>query len=381
MSRPLRVLHCPASVGGNPGSLARAEREVGLDSWAVAFEPVHMGYTVDEVLFESVRGGRLGRELKRWALLRRALRSFDVVHFNFGSSILPKAYPRGLGPATETGRRTLFQLYARSLQLRDLGWLKRAGKGVAVTFQGDDARQTDYCRTHFEISMPGLPDPSEDEELDRRRRTWISAFDRHADRIYALNPDLLHVLPARAEFLPYASVDPRLWLPSDEDDGVRPPRVLHAPTDPLRKGTGLVLEAVERLRSDGVTFEFELVEGPIARDLALDSYRRADLLVDQLLAGWYGGLAVELMALGKPVIAYIRRDDLDRVPAEMRDELPIVEATPGTIYDVLKELLTTRRAELPALGRRSRAFVERWHDPLAIARRLAGDYGAIASAP
>jgi hypothetical protein len=41
-----------------------------------------------------------------------------------------------------------------------------------------------------------------------------------------------------------------------------------------------------------------------------------------LFAGWYGGLAVELMALGKPVLAYIREEDLSFVDPQMRYELP-----------------------------------------------------------
>src|SRR5262249_48350106 len=110
---------------------------------------------------------------------------------------------------------------------------------------------------------------------------------------------------------------------------------------------------------------------------ALDAYARADILVDQLLLGWYGGAAVECMALGKPVICYIREDDLKFIPEEMRQELPIIHASSATIYAVLKEWLTVRRHELPALGRRCRAYVERWHDPLKIAAGLKADYEAI----
>ena len=100
-------------------------------------------------------------------------------------------------------------------------------------------------------------------------------------------------------------------------------------------------------------------------------------MVDQLLCGWYGGLAVELMALGKPVICYIREADLQFIPAEMRQELPLINATPGTIYDVLKEWLTVRRDRLPQVGRQSRDYVETWHDPLKIAARLKDDYECI----
>jgi glycosyltransferase involved in cell wall biosynthesis len=100
-------------------------------------------------------------------------------------------------------------------------------------------------------------------------------------------------------------------------------------------------------------------------------------LVDQLLAGWYGGLAVELMALGKPVISYIRQNDLTFIPDQMRQALPIINATPQTIYAVLKEWLTVRRGELPRYGEISRAYVERWHDPRRIAQRLKEEYEAI----
>ena len=45
----------------------------------------------------------------------------------------------------------------------------------------------------------------------------IAKSARYADRIYALNPDLLDVLPPQARFLPYANVDPREWTPLSAD--------------------------------------------------------------------------------------------------------------------------------------------------------------------
>ena len=88
MSRPLRILHCPEVVGGMPGELARAERALGAESWAVAFENSVYDYPIDEVLY-APETGRLNREWRRWGLLRRALTRFDVVHFNFGRTLMP----------------------------------------------------------------------------------------------------------------------------------------------------------------------------------------------------------------------------------------------------------------------------------------------------
>jgi glycosyltransferase involved in cell wall biosynthesis len=100
-------------------------------------------------------------------------------------------------------------------------------------------------------------------------------------------------------------------------------------------------------------------------------------VVDQLLAGWYGGLAVEVMALGKPVVAYLRCEDLAFLPESMRAELPIVSAEPATIYAVLKRLLGEDAGQLARLGERSRAYVEHWHDPRSIAARLKADYEGV----
>src|SRR5205807_8468562 len=127
---------------------------------------------------------------------------------------------------------------------------------------------------------------------------------------------------------------------------------------------------------EGIAFRFELIEG-LTREQAKTRYAQADLLVDQLLLGWYGGLAVELMALGKPVISFIRPADLDFVPPGLRSDLPVINATPATIYDVLKDWLTVRRHQLASHGVCSRAFVQKWHDPRNIAAMVVKDYQSI----
>lgn len=381
MTRPIRVLHCPANMGGNVQGLVVAERRAGLASVAVSFERSYLNYASDEVLFNP-DDGWLAREAKRWGLLWRAIREFDLIHFNFGRTIMPTGEPRGQslakkGVISERASR-LKRLASRMLHMCDLPILKAAGKGIVVTYQGDDARQGDYCRAHFAISaVQEVEEGYYSPETDAWKRASIATMGRYADRIYAVNPDLLHVLPAGARFIPYANVDPAEWTPDIPGrDPNRPPVVLHAPSHRGVKGTRFILTALDRLRAEGVKFELVLVER-VAHADARRLYGQADLLVDQLLGGWYGGVAVELMALAKPVIAYIREEDLGHIPPEMRAELPVISATPDTIHQVLKEWLTVRRAELPALGLRSRTFVEKWHNPATIAAMLKADYERI----
>ena len=374
MTRPLRVLHCPEVVGGMPGELARAERALGAASRAVAFDNSVYEYQIDEVLC-TPRTGRLMREWKRWGLLRRALTRFDVVHFNFGRTILPDRTIE----QPDRGRlgMLLRRLYAGVFELRDVALLKWLGKAVFVTFQGSDARQGDFCERHFGPAfLRELPADYFSPETDARKRWRIDKLARLADGLYAVNPDLMYLLPPTAKFLRYGHLDPRDWTPVPSppptDEG---PLVIHAPTHRGVKGTRFVLEAVDKLRSEGVRFRFQLIEG-LPRAEARRLFERADLLVDQLWLGWYGGLAVELMALGRPVVCNIRDDGLRFLPPGMAGELPLIRAEPGTLAAVLREWLTTRRHELPALGERSRRFVERWHDPRDVARKVIADYTA-----
>ncbi len=377
LQRPIRVLHCPTTVGGNPTQLACAERELGLQSISVALEQNYLGYPADEIL-SGPDASKLRRGFKRMGLLWRAIRDFDVIHYNFGSTILPQPKP----PAARQGSRVAGLVpngLLGAMNTCELAMLKKAGKGLVVTYQGDDARQKAFSLANFDISIAHEADKTYyPKDSDRYRQQNIALFEKYADRIYALNPDLLHVLPERAKFIPYANVDPRQWQPVTKAlTSCARPVVLHAPTHHVAKGTGYVLDVVNRLKSEGqIDFEFVLVEG-LSHWEARKLYERADLIIDQLLVGWYGGLAVEAMALGKAVICYIRQSDLKFVPRKMAAELPIISATSETLYDVLKESLTSGKDQLPVRGIKGRTFVERWHDPLNIAAMMKRDYEAI----
>ena len=74
-------------------------------------------------------------------------------------------------------------------------------------------------------------------------------------------------------------------------------------------------------------------------------------MIDQVLAGWYGGFAVEAMAMGKPVACYIRDEDLAVIPTGMRRQLPLVRVHPDTLEQDL-EAAIAQRASWPSGGQR-----------------------------
>jgi len=377
-ARPLRILHCPWNVAGQSAQLAAAERALGADSRCVVIEETALGFPADEVL-TLPEPSITTREKARWRLLFRAVSWADVVHFSFGQSCLvPHAFP-SLRLAKWTNPLDLvWRFYCRAVWLKDLPLLSALGKTLAVTWQGDDARQRDRSLELFDISIANtVTDGYYLLGSDCWKRKTIAAFARHAPLHYALNPDLLHVLPGQARFQPYASFDP-FAVPSCPPSPVRsqPLVFLHAPSHRGAKGTAFILAAAETLKAEGHAFELRLVEG-MSRPQALAAYAAADVVIDQLLAGWYGGLGVEAMALGKPVVAYLREQDLDYLDPAMRSELPVMSATPDSIVDAMRRLIAMERSELHARGLAARAFAERWHDPRRLAAQTLANYQSI----
>jgi hypothetical protein len=306
-------------VAGQAYGLSRAERKLGLTSDVAVFTPSGYGYGFD-IDIGARPNDPLWRQFgRRLSFLREAVDGYDVFHFNFGQTIL--------------GIRRFGRV------VDELAWLRRREKTILFTYQGSDIR-----------GGGGV-----------REKTAHRAL-RYADRVFYQNPDLRQWLPG-AGFLPYAAVDPAALRPEplpEREELV----VAHAPTDRVIKGTQYVIEAVDALRGEGVAIRLDLVEG-VTRDVALERLAAADLLVDQLMLGWYGTVAVEAMALGRPVLSYIREDEPEDNP--FGAELPIVRTTPATLVDDLRALSGNRdrRRELSVAGR---AFVEQHHDPEAVAR-------------
>ncbi len=82
----------------------------------------------------------------------------------------------------------------------------------------------------------------------------------------------------------------------------------------------------------------ERVPNEEVRRLILD----ADVVVDQLIIGWYAMFAIEAMASGKPVICHLRHDlEALYVAADLLEsleEIPIIRADVFTFKDVIRSL-------------------------------------------
>ena len=148
------------------------------------------------------------------------------------------------------------------------------------------------------------------------------------------------------------------------------PLVVHAPSNRDKKGTSYVIEACAKLPVD-----LEIVEG-LDHEEARSRYARADLVIDQLNAGWHGVFALEAMALGKPVVAHLDEETVERSAQGYGSRVPIVPATKETLVEALRPLVESA-ALRREIGAASRVYVEQVHDIDLIADRLLAIYAGL----
>jgi glycosyltransferase involved in cell wall biosynthesis len=258
-------------------------------------------------------------------------------------------------------------IYETPFWRAELPLLRLAGKKIVVWPYGGDARLPSVARAEDRWNAyTDVPPGAEDhDEADRRAR--IAAFGRWAHVVMGCN-DLVAHLPRVQGVLRYPYDTNGKQPVEAPDDGVV--TVVHASNHRHYKGTRFVVDAVERLREEGLPVELVLVEG-VPNHEALRIYENADVIASDFLIGGYALFAIEGMALGKPVLCYLPERLWDFHPEWT--EAPIVNASPETLVDELRRLVVDPELRRE-LGARGPGYVERWHSPASVGADLDGIY-------
>jgi glycosyltransferase involved in cell wall biosynthesis len=256
-------------------------------------------------------------------------------------------------------------------------WLLRyLGKEIFFYTYGADIRTQERTRALGEPNCcTECPTPGVccvcSEELGWANYTRIS---KYANAVFAMG-DMIEYTPGGRHDLFYWPLDLSLengqrYRPCYPDpDSAAPVRVVHAPNHRSFKGSQYLIQAVAELRAEGVPLELQLVERVPNRQ-ALDIYRQADIVFDQCLIGFHGYFALEAMAMGKPVMAFIRNP---RRYLLRPDECPLINARFDQVKEVLRRLATDRR-RLHKLGVQGRRYIEACYSLEAFAGRLLQTY-------
>ena len=311
--RPLRVVHCPVNTAGIPWTNVQALRERGVDASLVVFNRYTLHPEADRSL--ELEGGLVRRQLAQWKVLAELLPRTDLFHFTFGLTLVPQSLQFPILRALR--KRSVMQYLGSDIRGKtpeELASGRKAGAEIVGSY--DAIRWV----PHATVIPPGI--------------------------------DLARVTPAR---------------PS----GRRRPVVVHAPSSRRRKGTDHVVRACSEL-----DVELRIVEGLHHRE-ALERYRDADIVVDQLNAGWYGLFAIECMALGKPVVTFLHEEATRRTEDAFGLPVPIVNASAETLHDRLAELVALGPSDREEIGRSSREYAERVHDLEGVTDQLLGVYRTV----
>jgi antigen flippase len=336
----IRVFHGLVNYGTQAGILARALRALGCDAISVTYPDAFQRITDVQLRSGGNLFQKVGRHLWNYWFQLRCFFRYDIFHFYYGTSLLPRQW--------------------------DLPFYHMFGKQVILEYLGNDIQSYELSIQKYRwTNVKFMMSPEEGKAADAKIKRRLAFESQYASRT-------LVCAPVYSEFAPNSTVLP-LAIDLAELPLRRFPnfegvfKLLHAPTDRNFKGTKFIIEAIEKLISGGYPVELTIAEN-ISHAELLKKYHECHLFIDQILGGWYGTAAIEAMACGRPVVCSIRQSYF--VHIGYGSQIPIIDADPDTIYPALAQLLDRGIEELQKLGLRSRQFVEQVHDSRKVATEL-----------
>lgn len=366
----------------NAWYLSRALRKLGWKADVLNWDSSdtdQIFYHGEDIKFSF---GNPGRDLIRHLIFYfRSLFAYDIYHFSnkgcmmFGAYI--KALVKRLG-LPEYSEIRLLKLLGKKIVYSNNGCLDGVSQSSFRSWPGPEP-VCDSCRWRDEPQVCS----------DELNLAWGKVRNELADFQCSLggNRADYNASPQVHEVPEFYCLDPEVWQP---DLPVPPEYQLDYPPGTIKlyhsvglfedrtgahnrniKSTHIYVPLVERLKAEGYPVEmisFSRVPNKEVRFFQV----QADIFLDMLTYGFLGATAREAMMLGKPVVGYLRPEWLESMRREIPEyveELPAVNATPQTIYEVLKDLINNpeKRREI---GRRGREFALKWHSAAAGARRL-----------
>ena len=271
----------------------------------------------------------------------------------------------------EAERRLFGRVFDETLE-QQVDALRDAGVRVAFVAHGTDLRLPSRHVLAERYSPFSEGEWALTPRLERDAAANRALLDRLGGMVFVSTLGLLADAPPGANWLPVV-VDSNLWQAGPLPMSRLRPVVAHAPSNGIVKGSELIDPIMQRLHDRGL-IEYRRVRGVAASDMPA-VYRDADIVLDQFRLGDYGVAACEAMLTGRITVGHVS----DFVRSEVRErtgrELPIVEATPDTLEEVILQLLESP-ASARTISQDSREFASAVHDGRFAARALADFLGA-----
>lgn len=315
------------NTGGIAYKIAEGLRKNGITADSVVIDDHSFSYLFHKKL-KFTGSSFFNRLLKYYYFIKHTLK-YDVFIFNTRSTMLAR---KG-----------------------DLAILNKLGKRTAMIYVGCDIRDKNYylkspekftvcknCSTDYQVKIGCVME-------DKLVESAIIQKHIHAPFSHPFDAMILHgkfsylyLLLELEKYQPKYEVNKRL-------------KIVHIPSDDGIKGTNYVIEAIDKLKSGGVDFEFELIRNK-AHDEVVEIIRNSDILIDQMVAGWYGLISIEAMALGKTTVCFLRDELYNYIP-----DIPIINLNPDNLAEGLKKIIL-EKDKLQEYGKAGREYAEKYHD-------------------
>jgi len=332
------IFQGPVGSAGQPSILASALRNIGSSSQSISMHRHIFNYPTDIIWRATTIKSKAS--LFIWSSHR-----FDIFHFHFS----------GFFNFIDDN---VYQIPS----FWDLIILKALGKKIIFHFRGSEIRINSKFRKVNKFAWDEFEDPASPKMNDQTKNELINYITAIADAVLVVDPELQTYIP-NSRILPRAFPAQPLRSKIGVEGKIKNKilKIVHAPSRRKAKGTESVINAITMLRNEGYEFNFCLIEKKSNLDV-LDLISEADILIDQLIIGWYGVLAVEAFSMGIPVVSYIR-DDLW---ADFSNNLPVINANQGNVYTVLKSLIDNPLL-LNNIGTQSKKYFDDNHEATKVA--------------
>lgn len=262
----------------------------------------------------------------------------------------------------------LGRLFGRSL-VKEKEFFERAGVHLGYMAHGTDIR---VPSVHAERTpwSPYRDSTLYLARLNELARANLDFLNTCAEPVFVSTPDLLLDLP-QAHWVPVV-IEPQVWnIPKDQISAKRPLKVVHVPSVQSLKGTQLIEPALHSLHDRGV-IEYMPITGIPSQEMP-GVIAQADIVLDQFRLGSYGVAACEAMAAGKAVIGHVLPEVRRIVQTQTGRHLPILEATPETLTEVLGDF-AAHPDKLESLADEGKKFVNHVHSGHFSAARLVNNW-------
>jgi glycosyltransferase involved in cell wall biosynthesis len=325
-----KILFAPHEIGNQMQLIVDELRRRGYYATSASYTQEWYGYVNDINLNLQNSSNKFKKNTNALLFTLWAANNFDIFHFFWGESLFGiNGFPH-----------------------LDLPLLKSLGKKIFVHFRGldlIDLKHFDYLRAKTAGDVMFEPPISRPGQL-----TSLRKWRKYADKLLVSEPDLMRVTPEAVLVQQALRLDE--WVPSNNKGSLdKTIRIAHAPTLRRKKGTEFIVDAVQRLKDEGLPVELILIEN-IPANQVKPLYESCDIIVDQVLYGWYGKVSIEAMALGKPAVCYI-----DPQWQPYRPDCPIVNAKPENLKENLQRLVENEELR-HKLGETGMAYAKKYHD-------------------